>query len=711
MPSWSEFLDKYPRKGQRYGTVAKRLADMYPEECSVVVKWSDLEHYDEELSYNVESKPDANLEKAKEAILDKIKVVRTGDNGLDDWRVYLRFDECPKSMRVPIRDIRKRELGHLIVVEGIAKRVNEVRPRTLIAAFKCLRCGTVHHVVQTTDIQVQPIECSKDKGGCGRVAASTKFEFMEEFSTMIDSQKVEVQERPEGLRGGSQPQTIVSQIYEDLTGKISAGDKVIITGILRSTPKRRGATVLNIRDIFLEANNIELVDVETENIEISEEEWAEINALKENPDVQTLIIESIAPSIYGYDMIKKAMMLQMFSGVAKRQKDGTRLRGDIHMLLIGDPGTAKSQLLLRASRLMPRSIYASGKSASAAGLTACATHDEFGEGKWTLEAGALVLADGGMACIDELDKMSNQDRAAMHEAMAQQTVTIDKANIHATLQSRCSLLAAANPKLGRFSAFSEKEALAEQFDLPSSLISRFDLIFPISDKPKAGLDQRIARHILQSHLAGQVRKRKEHGLDVEMTESREEAVALVTPVLSDDILRKYVFEGRKLIPIMTDEAMMELENYYTKVRKLGEGDGPVPITARQLEGLIRLSEASAKSRMSEEVTIDDAKVATEITAEFLDRIIGSDTEGIDIDAYIGVPKSQADNIRILTKAAVELADEKNGSFSQKDFLDIAKDYQVEVGKATKVWDKFRRDGTIYEVAAVAGVQKFRVMTK
>ena len=324
---------------------------------------------------------------------------------------------------------------------------------------------------------------------------------MPKRSKFVDSQKLRIQESPEGLRGGEQPQTLDVDVTDDLSGKVSPGDRVIINGILRSMQRIVKGEKSTVFDIFLECNSIEIAEKEFEEVEIDEKAEDEIRTLSKDPMIYRMITHSIAPTIYGSEDVKQAIALQLFGGIAKEMPDGTHLRGDIHVLLIGDPGIAKSQLLRYVVKLSPRAIYTSGQSSTAAGLTATAVKDEFGEGRWTLEAGALVLADMGVAAVDEMDKMEKGDRSALHEAMEQQSISVAKAGITATLKSRCALLGAANPKYGRFDMFGD---ISDQINMPPSLLSRFDLIFIMTDQPEQKRDLAIAEHILKAHSTGEL---------------------------------------------------------------------------------------------------------------------------------------------------------------------------------------------------------------
>ena len=376
-------------------------------------------------------------------------------------------------------------------------------------------------------------------------------------------------------------------------------------GVLRTRAQYTGRNTRTEFAIFLYANSIDEREGEAEALEPTDEEMEQILELSRNPDLRERITNSIAPSIFGMVWQKEAIAVQLFGGVDKKLPDGARIRGDIHVLMIGDPGVAKSQLLRAAARLAPRGVMATGKSSSAAGLTAAAVKDEFGEGRWTLEAGTLVLASGGLACIDEIDKMDEDDRSAMHEAMEQQTVTIAKAGISAQLQAKCSLLAAANPKRSRFD---KTRPLPAQVDMPVTLLSRFDIFFIIYDTPNEERDKKLAERVLESHRAGEMMG---SGKDTEIEERG------LQPAIPHDLLRLYVGYARKIRPVMTTQTQLKLQDHYTAMRKAYQERGELeeqvfPITPRQLESLIRLAEADARMHLSDTVGPENADRAIEI---------------------------------------------------------------------------------------------------
>jgi len=393
------------------------------------------------------------------------------------------------------------------------------------------------------------------------------------------------------------------------------------------------------------------------------EDEEQILELSRDPVIYDKIVSSVAPSIYGYEDIKEALALQLFSGVVKNLPDGSRIRGDIHVMLVGDPGIAKSQLLRYVVKLSPRGVFTSGRSASASGLTAAAVKDDLNDGRWTIEGGALVMADMGIAAVDEMDKMKTEDKSALHEAMEQQTISIAKAGIIATLKSRCALLGAANPKYGRFDRY---EGLAEQINMPPALLSRFDLIFVLLDTPDHTLDTKIANHILQSHYAGELFEQREKLPGSHITEEFVEAeMEVIEPVIQPEIMRKYVAYARKnVFPVMEEDARAHLINFYTDLRKTGESKNtPVPVTARQLEALVRLSEASARVRLSNIVTLEDAKRTIRIVMNCLKNVgVDPDTGALDADILAsGTSMSQRNKIKTLRDIIKKVSEKHPGA--------------------------------------------------
>jgi replicative DNA helicase Mcm len=382
----------------------------------------------------------------------------------------------------------------------------------------------------------------------------------------------------------------------------------------------------------------------------------------------------MAPSIFGYDEIKLALSFQLLSGVKKKRSDNTQVRGDMHILLVGDPGVAKSVMLKFVSNIAPKGRYVVGKGASQAGITASVIKDEFLRG-WALEAGAMVLANKGVACIDEMEKMNEQDRSSLHEAMEQQTVTISKANVQATLRSETSVLGAANPKFGRFDPY---QPVAQQIEMAASLLNRFDLIFVLKDIPQKMRDEAIAAHVLMEH-------RK----------------AASKPPIDQILLRKFIaYAKQKIFPELTDQAVQEIKKFYVELRNAPSMKEdlvrPIPISARQLEALIRLSEASARARFSKKVTKEDAKRAIQIMKFYLLQVgIDQETGQIDIDRIGGTPASERSRIVLVREAILRLESRTGKLIPIKDLKEELID-KIEEPEIDDIVDKLERLGDIFE---------------
>ncbi|MCX9010079.1 MAG: minichromosome maintenance protein MCM [Candidatus Methanoperedens sp.] len=688
---WEEFLKRY------YWDDILELANHYPEKRSLFVQFSDLERFDMELARELIERPETVLNHANEAL----KAVNLPAN-IEFENTHIRIIKLPEQHRIQIRELRSANINKFIAVSGLIRKATEVRPKVINAAFRCQRCEHVSMVPQGEGKFVEPYECENEV--CGRKGP---FKLIHEESEFIDAQKLRIQESPDDLRGGEQPQTLDVDVDDDLAGVVAPGDRVVISGILRSFQRSTQQGKSTFFDLVLDGISIEIEDKEFEDIEISKEEVEEILALGKDSQVYEKVIRSIAPSIYGYEEVKEAMALQLFSGLPKSLPDGARIRGDVHILLVGDPGVAKSQLLRYGVRLAPRGIYTSGKSSTSAGLTATAVKDEFGEGRWTLEAGALVLADMGLACVDELDKMEADDRSSMHEAMEQQTISIAKAGIMATLKSRCALLGAANPKFGRFDRY---EPIAKQINMPPALLSRFDLIFILTDEPTVKRDTAIAEHILKAHYAGELSVRRDNIINSGITQDEiAKAMEVIQPVIHADMLRKYIaYTKRNIFPIIQDDARKKLIDFYLGLRKQGEDpNSPVPVTARQLEALIRLAEASARVRLSQTVTTEDTDRVIRIVMASLKQVMTDPETGrLDADIInVGMGKSQRDRIKVLKEIIRELQEEYKSAVPLEEIISKAEESGI---KKDTVEDNITKLKTVGEIIEVTN-GRFRVV--
>ncbi len=661
------------------------LASKFPEERSLEIPFASLEAADTSLADELLVRPEEVLDSGARAMRELLPVMGPEAQGL-----RLRVTGLPQTAHRVIREIRESDLNRMIAIDGIVRKVTEVRPQIRDAVFSCAACRAEVHELQdeTSPIFREPIECYTAQGGCGKPASRTRFRLLPEKSLYIDSQRIEIQENPESLKGGAHPQGLSVLLTEDLTGRVIPGNRIVAVGVLKSlqraTASRTGVIRSTTFDLMLLGNSLESKQQEFAEIEPTEEELQEILQWQGDPTVVDKIVLSLAPTIKGMEDEKEAIALQLFGGVEKRQPDGVRIRGDITVLLVGDPGVAKTQLLRYVASVAPRGIYTSGKGATAAGLTAAAVKDDFAGGRWVLEAGMMVLADGGVAVIDELDKMTPEDSSAMHEVLESGTCSVAKAGITATLNARCTVLAAANPRFGRFTP---DRSFAEQVNLPPTLLSRFDVIYSIYDKPDRQRDRLLANRILESHRSGEARE-----LGAEVNESPS-AGAPFPP----EFLRKYIAYARRTFrPVLSAEALSAIEDYYVTVRKQGEDpNAPVPITARQLEALVRLSEAAARARLSNAVTIDDARRAIKIMATFLSRVATSEGK-IDIDTVTtGVTHSQRERMDLLYELMRKLQSDK-GYFTLDELHAEGEKASIPASRTDTLFYALRAQGEVAE---------------
>lgn len=631
----------------------------------LAVDFLELAKFNPELADQVLEWPE-NTIKAAEIAIEQV------DYGepIKDFKV--RFHNLPETQTVLIRNIRAKHLGKLIVVKGVVRQKSDVRPQTTSAKFECPACGNIIPILQLDQKFKEPSAC-----GCGR-----KGKFTLLSKTLVDAQKIVVEESAEDLDGGHQPKRMNFFLSNDLTSPITdrgtnPGSNVLLIGVLKEIPvlMRDGGKSTRF-DLMIDVNYVEYNNDDYNNLEISPEDEKEIKELSKNPKILDIFSNSLMPKIKGYQLVKKAITLQQFGGVSKTI-GGVQSRGNTHILLIGDPGSGKTQILLKVKELSPKARYASGKGASGSGLTASVIKDDF-IGTWAVEAGTLPLANKGIAIIDELDKMTKEDRSYMHEGLEQGTITVNKANIQATLKCDTTVLAAANPKHSRFDPY---DTIFNQIDLPVSLVSRFDLIFPIRDLPNQEKDRSMARHILQMH----------HNPNILIAQQE----------IREELITKYIaYAKQKCEPVLTEDAMNLIEDFYVMFRNTEQGGDviTVPVTARQLEGVIRLAEASAKLRLSDTVDKEDATIAIELVKHCLTQIgLDPETGKIDVDRALGVTTAnQRNNISIIKKIFMRLYGESSDKMVEiHELMNEAKKEGVREEKTDEIIEKLKREGEIY----------------
>lgn len=573
-----------------------------------------------------------------------------------------------------IERIGSKSLNELVTFKGVVTKRTDVMHKVKMAKYKCQACDTEYKVLVSRNFH-EPKKCD----ACKKLALVP----VEEEGTFTDLQKAEVQDLLEKVSGGSLAAKMEIWLEDDLVNKITPGENIEVCGILRlKIPTNVKQKREFIYGRCVEAIHARSLKRDFEEIELTREDEKKIIELSRDPILKKKVIFSVAPAIYGYNEVKEALALQLFGGTKnKMMKGDAPLRDDMHILLIGDPGLAKTRFLQSITMLAPKSIYVSGKSVSTAGLTASAEKDELGDGGWTLKAGALVLASNGMCAIDEFDKIDEEDRASMHEVMESQSVSIAKAGIVAKFRAKTAIIAAANPKHGRFN---QTKNLADQFDVPPSLLSRFDLIFPIMDVLDEEKDSILAEHILSSHAAAAA------GISSSLPDEVE--------LIDRNLLKKYIAYARRYVhPVLSDGAKEKIKNFYVDLRKMGKNSGSVPITPRYIEGMVRLSEAHAKMRLSNEVEDSDAEAAITLIKYVLMKVLTDQETGrIDVDIIAtGKARSQVEKIENL----LDIIRAKTRETEAVHIDEVVRDAEatgMDSGLAKRIIRELLQKGEIYE---------------
>ena len=536
-------------------------------------------YVDYNLLYNESPKAAMALYESPDETLALMEDVAKTPNGELMRQKTIRIQNSP--FHIPLRELSSEYVGKLIQVEGVVNKTALPKNVVTSAMFQCQTCGNlIGPIHQNWEVGItKPDECENCKN-----RKSNRFEIIPLKSERMDIQKIYIQENPGELPPGQLPETLESLLSGGLIRSTYPGGRVRVNGVLRLTPTRNPL----IFDNCFHINNIEGKGGDIEELDITEDDMERFKELSKSPLLDSIMIRNFAPSIYGWDNVKQGMVYSMFGGVSKI-KGGQRVRGDIHILMAGDPGTGKTQMLLFARDLSPRGVYAAGRGASAVGLTAALVKE--GD-NFVLVAGAMPMADNGTACLDELEKMNDEDRANIHPAMSQQIIPVNKGGIRATLNSRCNTLAACNPTEGRYDTY--KTIPENVKNLPVALLSRFDLIFIMPDNSGVEKDTAMANRIL--------------GLD--------DSEPL--PMLSVVDMRKYVsYAKANHTPTIPRELMEMIRSYYVMKRNEGMNQVGVSITARQLESVERLVEARARMHLRDEAIEDDIAVVFELFDTFL----------------------------------------------------------------------------------------------
>jgi replicative DNA helicase Mcm len=677
------------------------LATSWPNQTTLEIKFPQIEAWDTAFAEFLLGGPREALEHA-----DNVLVAMCNEAGYETDS-KLRIINLPPDSRRELFKISHKEVEGFCSSEVMVTKVSELKPRIYTAEFVCSACGNRITLPQKNELELmEPIECPDYEGGCGRRRGTqTRLELNIENSPMVDNQWIEVQELPENVRPGAQPVRLSVLAEADLAGKHIPGERIRINGIPYIRTLKKSGSKTPMFDVYFSLHSSQRNQVPLEEIVITPNELAEIEKISKREDLVELFVRSIAPSIIVGDNImhrvKTTLMLQLFGGVARRYQDGTRTRGDIHILLLGDPGVAKSQLLSYINQISPRGRFTSGGGTTTAGLTAAVVRDSFADGRFSLEAGALVLSDMGMCAVDEFDKMSPEDQGAMHEAMEQQQIHINKAGISATMPTRCAVLAAANPKAGRFVAvdpYDEKTYIHKQINLPPALISRFDLVWMIRDDVIPIRDRKIGEHIIKVKRTGTPEHLIETGESVSPVELVKDKFysrdVEGEEVISPEFLKKYVAHAkRKHHPKSDDRITKILVDYYQSQRNKYQDDpGGINLTARAIEATLRLAEAMARLNLRDNVSEDDAKFAVALDGHM--RYMKEEAE-LNTSDDSGVPKRAQSAERMITSIVRTLIRELGGECVTTDVYNAAAEQSFDEDTVDRVLSTLKTRGTLW----------------
>lgn len=577
------------------------------------------------------------------------------------FEVYIRAS--PKGRPFTIREVKASYIGQLVRTSGIITRCSDVKPLMQVAVYTCEDCGFEIYQEVTARVFMPLLECPSKKCTINKTKGNLILQLR--ASKFLKFQEAKIQELAEHVPKGHIPRTMTVHLRGELTRKVAPGDVVELSGIFLPIPYTgfKAMRAGLVADTYLEAMSVSHFKKKYEDYELKDDEEEQIARLAEDGDLYNKLARSLAPEIFGHDDIKKALLLLLVGAPHRKLKDGMKIRGDLHICLMGDPGVAKSQLLKHIINVAPRGVYTTGKGSSGVGLTAAVQRDPV-TNEMVLEGGALVLADMGICAIDEFDKMDESDRTAIHEVMEQQTVSIAKAGITTSLNARTAVLAAANPAWGRYDL---RRTPAENINLPPALLSRFDLLWLILDRADMDNDLEMARHIVYVH------------------QNRESPALGFTP-LEPSVLRAYVSAARRVSPCVPRELEEYIASAYCSIRQ-EEAKTNAPhsyTTVRTLLSILRISAALARLRMSESVTQSDVDEALRLMQMSKFSLYSDDRQRAGLDAISDIYSILRDEAARTNRMSVIYSDALNW-ISRKGYSEAQLKECLEEYASLNVW--------------------------
>lgn len=665
-----EFLRAYKDRSGNYKYFDRINNLMAANSTSLVVDYIDFDTFKPDLAKLITDEPDEMFDAFNRAIFNILYEIHPDYANETQNNIKVRMGNY--TVQKSLREINAEVINKLVGVSGMVVRSSEVKPLAKKIGYRCLNCGEITEAQLRGLVLKKPIRCGK--------CSEKELEMDPDTSIFIDFQMVRLQELPEDLPAGHLPHYLEVTIIGDLVDQCRPGDRILLTGIVRIEQEQLSQQIkTSLFRLRMEGNNIEYLGGRTadkdsrtiERLEISNEDEKHIVALARKNDAYDILISSYAPHVYGHEVIKEVILLLIVGSVTKRLEDGSSRRGDINVLLVGDPGTAKSEMLKFAAKIAPRGLYTSGRGSTAAGLTAAVIRDK--SGIMMLEAGAVVLGDQGLVCIDEFDKIKPEDRSSLHEVMEQQTCSVAKGGIVATLNARTSILAAANPLYGKYDPFKN---ITENVNLPIPLLTRFDIIYVIRDIPEKEKDHLIASHILELHRDSE--------------KSGQYLIAI-------DLFSKYLAYSKTMEPKLTVEAIDKIRDYYMKMRNV-ESEEMITVTPRQLGGLIRLATARARLLMKDQVDGEDAERAIYLIQSMLeDAGVDVNTGKVDLGVLQGRPHSEVSKLQLFMDVLKSLEGDHKTPVEEKLFVkELAKTGKFTEEEARNFIRRMLREASIYE---------------